>query len=135
MKKFLIRWLINALALAATVFILQKYITYGATATAQQVLLTIVIWSLIFGLVNAIIRPVVKLLTCLPILLTLGLFTLVINTLMFILANWIAGQIGFGLILTNGVPFWIAFFAALILSVISFILSKFLYTEKKKVQE
>jgi putative membrane protein len=131
MKKFLIRWAINALALAATVWILNKYISY---ANPDQALLTIVIWSLIFGLVNAIIRPVVKVLTCLPILLTLGLFTLIINTLMFILANWIATQFNIGLVLGKnaGVPFWIAFFAALILSVISFVLSKFLYSEKKK---
>ncbi len=126
MKKFLIRWLINALALAATVWILQKYIGY---ANPDQAFLTIIIWSLIFGLVNAVIRPIVKVLTCLPILLTLGLFTLIINTLMFILSNWITNQFGYGFTLAS--PFWTAFFAALILSVISFLLSKFLYTEKK----
>ncbi len=127
MKKFLIRWLVNGLALAATVWILQKYITFE---NSSQAFLTIVIWSLIFGLINAVIRPIVKFVTCLPIILTLGLFTLIINTLMFILANWIAGQFNYGLTLANG--FWTAFFAALILSIISFLLSKFLYTEKKE---
>lgn len=87
------------------------------------------IWGLlaaavIFGLVNAFIRPLVKLLT-LPInVVTLGLFTLVINTLMLLLTVWLSGSLSMtGGFFSNLVT---AFVAAIIISVISTILSWFL---------
>ena len=77
------------------------------------------IWlALIFGLVNAVFRPLLKFLTCPLIVLTLGLFVLVINTLLFALTGWIGNQFGVGFILA--VPwFWNAFLGGLIVSVIS----------------
>jgi putative membrane protein len=86
--------------------------------------LNLIIVAIIFGLINALVRPIVKLLT-LPInLITLGLFTLIINTLMLILTVWLSDSLS----LTGGVfeNFLVAFVAAIIISIISTILSWFL---------
>jgi len=72
--------------------------------------------------VNAIIRPLVMVLSCPLIVLTLGLGTLLVNTGMFALAGWIGTSFGYGFEV-NG--FWGAFLGALIVSVVSFILSLF----------
>ena len=76
--------------------------------------------AIVFGLVNALIRPVFKLLSCPIILLTLGLFTLVINALMLQLSAWLGR--GFG------IRFWVdgfvaAFLGAIVISVVSTVLS------------
>ena len=74
----------------------------------------------ILGIVNAVIRPAVLLLT-LPInVLTLGLFTLVINAGMLLLASWIAGLVGLGFTVDG---FWPAFWGGLVISVVSIVLS------------
>ena len=85
--QFIIRLLINAVALAAA-----ERLIDGIDYTGQWVWLIAV--ALIFGLVNATIGPLLKLLTCPLILLTLGLFTLVINGLMLLLTSWLSRQIG-----------------------------------------
>jgi putative membrane protein len=86
--------------------------------------LNLIVVAIVFGLVNALIRPIFKLLT-LPInLMTLGLFTLVINTLMLMLTVWLSGSLS----LTGGLfeSFLVAFVAAIIISVVSMVLSWFL---------
>lgn len=92
----------------------------------------LLIVAVIFGLVNTLVRPIVKLLT-LPInLVTLGLFTLVINTLMLILTVWMSNSLR----LTGGVfeNILVAFVAAIIISVISTILSWFLADQEISVK-
>jgi putative membrane protein len=113
--RLLISWLINAaaLALAATV-------VPGIETTGDEAWVTVALMAIIFGLVNALIRPLIKLLTCLINMLTLGLFTLVINALMLWLSSWIAGQLGIGFRVEGFVP---AFLGALLISVVSFVLS------------
>ncbi len=79
--------------------------------------------AVILGLVNAIVRPVLKLLTCPFIVLTLGLFTLVINALTLWIAAWIAQNwFGVGFHIAD---FWAAFFGSIIVSVVSVILNIF----------
>ena len=88
------------------------------------------IWlALIFGLLNALLRPLLKLLTCPLIFLTLGLFTLVINTFLF----WLAGVVGtnFGVGFTVA-GFWPAFLGGLIVSVVSVVLTLIFKDDKKK---
>ncbi len=117
MRNIIIRIIINAIALwVATALV------GGISLTASIVQWLIV--AIIFGLVNAFIRPIVKLLT-LPInIATLGLFTLVINTLMLLLTSFIAVGLSFeGNIFQNIVS---AFLAALVVSIVSTILSWFL---------
>ena len=123
MTKFFIRWVINAIALYLAIFLLDGR---GLEFTGTWVS---IIWlALIFGLVNAFLRPLLALLTCPLIILTLGLFTLLINTFLF----WLTGQIGqaFNLGLTVE-GFWPAFLGGLIVSVVSIIMSMFLRDERK----
>ncbi|KAF0106584.1 MAG: hypothetical protein FD146_2492 [Anaerolineaceae bacterium] len=121
--KFIIRWGINAVALWAAIAILPG-LAYEGNWTG------VVILALIFGLVNALLRPLIKLLTCPLIILTLGLFTLAINTFLFALTAWIGD--GFGILLVITEPFWWnAFLGGLIVSIVSIILSAILKDELK----
>lgn len=130
MQKLLVRWAINALAM---------YLAVGtgwiAGVQAQDTTtVAILVLALIFGLVNALIRPILKVLTCPLILLTLGLFTLVINTGMLVLTGWIGRQFGFGI--TFAEPFFwdgflAAFLAGLLITVVSGVLTMILREEAK----
>jgi putative membrane protein len=113
MTSILIKFIANAAALAAAVWLLDD-ITLGedgATTGSQAVTLAIV--ALIFGLVNLVVKPVVKLFALPLLLLTLGLFTLVINALMLMLTSWIAGDS----FQVDG--FWTALLGGLIISIVS----------------
>ena len=76
--------------------------------------------ALVFGIVNAFIRPVAKLLTFPIIVLTLGLFALVVNGLMLWLTSALSGALGLGF---NVSGFWAAFVGALVVSLVSTLLS------------
>lgn len=121
MNTILIRWLINGIALWIAVLLVpgihapDRVTTLAATAA-------------IFGLVNALIRPVFKLLTCPLILLTLGLFTLVINALMLWLTSWIASLFDLGFRIDG---FFAAFLGAIVVSIVSVILTKFTERERR----
>jgi len=126
MTRFILRWAINAAALFAAIAILP-----GIDLPAGASWLSLIWLALIFGLVNALFRPLLKFLTCPLILLTLGLFVLVINTLLFALTGWIGNQFGVGFILAD--PwFWNAFLGGLIVSLISLVLTGILKDELKK---
>jgi putative membrane protein len=92
--KFLVWVAVNAVALAIATWLLRG-ITLSGASTSQQVV-TLVVVALIFGVINAVVRPVVKLLSLPFILLTLGLLIFVINACMLLLTSWVAGQIGVG---------------------------------------
>ena len=114
LASFILRTIVNALALLVAASIVPD-ITYvgwqGITLAA-----------IVFGVVNAIIRPLALLVTCLINVLTLGLFTLVVNAVMLLLTSWLAGALGIGF---NVASFWGAFFGALITAVVSWALSRF----------
>jgi len=112
MRKLLIRWLINAVAVYAAVQIVP-----GILATTAWDFFGV---ALVLGLLNALIAPLLKFLTCPVILLTLGAFTLVINGVMLLLAEFLSPLIG-ARITVDG--FGTAILAALIISVVSFVLS------------
>lgn len=121
--KFILRWVINMVALYAAIALLRNtYIIY----TGNWIDL---IWlALIFGLVNAILRPPFKALSCLLIIVTLGLFTLVINALLFALTGWIGSQFGVGF--TLQAPWFIsAFLGSLVTTTISLVLTLILRDE------
>jgi len=88
-----------------------------------------IVLGLIFGVVNAIIKPVVMFASCPLIILTLGLGTLVVNTLLFMLSGWLGSVINIGFTIPEN-PFMYAFLGALIVSLVSFILSRIF--DKKK---
>ncbi len=115
MNRFLARWLINTLALwAAALLIPGIHFDNG---------ISLIIVALIFGFVNAIIRPIAKILTFPLIVLTLGLFTLVVNALMLLLAARIAASFGAQFYVSG---LWAAFWGAIVVSFVSIVLSIFL---------
>ena len=120
--KFILRWAINTVALYVAIILLPKYILFQGNWVS-------IIWlALIFGLVNAILRPPFKALSCLLIILTLGLFTLVINTLLFALTFWLSHFVNIGITLAQ--PwFWSAFLGSLITTIIGGILNGLLRDE------
>ena len=121
MTKFILRWAINAVAVYLAVLIVPG-IEYRGDWLG-------VLWlALIAGLLNAFIRPLLKLLTCPLILLTLGLFTLVINTFMFWLTSSVGQALGIGITVSG---FWAAFWGGVVVSIVSIILSLVLRDELK----
>ena len=115
--RLVVSWFVNAVALA-----LAAWLIPGISVTEDRAWVAVAVMAVIFGLVNALIRPLVKLLTCLINVFTLGLFTLVINALMLWLSSWIAGQLGVGFHVEN---FLAAFLGALLITVVSFLLNIF----------
>ncbi|HXF85245.1 MAG TPA: phage holin family protein [Anaerolineales bacterium] len=123
MTRFLLRFAINAIALYLTVLILPGIELKSAPVS--------ILWlALIFGVINALFRPLLKLLTCPLILLTVGLFTLVINTFLFWLTSVIGQSFGIALIISDPV-WWNAFLGGLIVSIVSVIMTMILKEELK----
>jgi putative membrane protein len=123
MTKFILRLAINAVALYLAVWILPGLDLTGGVVSLLWV-------ALIFGIVNALLGPLLKFLSCGLIVLTLGLFTLVINTFLFWLTSVISQSFGLGLIIYDPV-WWNAFLGALVVSVVSFVMSMILKDELK----
>ena len=123
MTKFILRWAINAIALYLAVLILPGI-------ELRSNLVSILWLALIFGLVNALFRPLLQFLTCPLIILTLGLFTLVINTFMFWLTSVIGRSFGFGLTISDPV-WWNAFLGGLVISIVSVVMTMILKDELK----
>ena len=115
--KFIIGVVANALALALAAWLLAGIKLTDASRTDQVI--TLVLVALIFGVINAVVRPVVKLLSLPFIILTLGLLIFVINALMLLLTSWIAGQIGLGFHVAG---FWTAVFGGIIVMVATWII-------------
>jgi putative membrane protein len=120
MTRFILRWAINAIALYAALRLVP-----GLQAQSMS-WLNIVLLALIFGLVNALIRPVLSLVTCPMIVLTLGLFTLLLNTFLFWVTGWVGERFGIGFQATGFLPL---FLGALVVSLVSWILSQLLKGE------
>ena len=96
--------------------------------TGSTVLVLLVV-ALVFGIVNAIVKPVVKLIAFPLYVLTLGLFTLVVNALMLMLTGWLSEQTMYGLRVDD---FGSAVVGAVIISVVSFLLSVVVPGARKK---
>ena len=92
--KFLVWIAVNAVALALATWLLRGITLSGASDSQRAV--TLVVVALIFGVINAVVRPVVKLLSFPFIIVTLGLLIFVINACMLLLTSWVAGQLGVG---------------------------------------
>ncbi|MFC7625976.1 phage holin family protein [Microlunatus sp. GCM10028923] len=119
--RMILRLLANAAALAIATWLLPG-ISLTADSTSDKVISMLII-ALIFGVLNAVVKPIFTLFTSPIVLLTLGLFLLVINAVMLLLVSWIAGLVGLGWHVDN---FWWAVLGALIVSVVSFFLNTFL---------
>jgi len=113
MKPFLIRWMINTIALSAAVQIIP-----GIHFTDGPIELLAV--ALVFGVVNAVLRPILTVLSCPLVLLTLGLFTLVINGVMLMLTARLAALWNLGFRVDG---FWPAFWGGLVVGLVSLMLA------------
>src|SRR5512140_371333 len=113
--RFLVRILVNAVALWAA--------TLVPGISNRGSLVSLLLVALVFGVVNALIRPVLSLLSCPLIILTLGLFTLILNAFMLQLTAWIGGKFGIDFHVQGFVA---AFLGAIVVSVVSTVLSWFL---------
>ena len=114
--KLLFVWLINAVALAAVAWLIPGI----AVASAGTALAA----ALVLGLINAVIKPILILLTLPATLLTLGLFIFVINGLLF----WAVGSFVPGFLVSG---FWVGFLGAILYSIVSWLLSALLLPTKK----
>ncbi len=113
MTRFIVRWAINAAAIYLAVQFVPG-IHLGGNLTG-------VIWlALILGLLNALVRPLLRFLTCPLIILTLGLFTLLINTFVFWLMGQIGSMVGIPITIDGFVP---AFLGGLVVTLVSIVLS------------
>src|SRR5215217_1223194 len=112
-RSLILRWLITSLAIFAA-----EYLVPGITFNGPGWELGLV--AAVFGLVNIGLRPLLSLLTCPLIILTLGLFGLVINALLLLVTAWIAGNLGVDFRIDG---FWPAFWGGLIISLVTMILT------------
>jgi putative membrane protein len=117
MKNFVVKTIANAGALAVAVWLLDK-ITLTGDSTGKKAG-TLIIVALIFGLVNFLVKPIVKLLTFPLFILTLGLITLVVNALMLLLTSWLADKFDLSFHVEG---FWTAVLGGLIISIVSWAL-------------
>lgn len=116
----LVRFLVNALALAVATWLVPGIVL--SAADPQTKALTIALVAAIFGVVNALVKPLFVFVTSPLLLLTLGLFLLVVNAGLLLLTSWVCEKIGVG---WHVVGFWSAFWGALMVSIVSFLLNSF----------
>jgi putative membrane protein len=119
--KLLMRLLVNAIALSVAAWLLAG-IKISGTSTSRKIV-TLLVVAAIFGLVNALVKPLATILSLPFIILTLGLLIFVINALMLLLTSWISDGLG--------VPFEVdgfgtALIGALIITVVSWLVNVFL---------
>jgi putative membrane protein len=113
MTKLLIRLLANAVGL----YVAARIVPGISVGENWLVVLGV---ALVFGLVNALIGPLLKLLTCPLIILTLGLFTLVVNAVLLLLTSGLSRAVGLSFTVDG---FWPAFWGALVISIVSFVMT------------
>ncbi len=125
--RFFIHWLITIIALIVAYLVLSPY--GWITVQGSSAVLAFGVMAVVMGLVNTFIRPVLRLLSCAFIILTVGLFMLVINAFLLWFSSWICQQIGIGFIVT----WWQgAVFGSIIVSVVSFIIHLFIHEGRRR---
>lgn len=121
MRKLLLRWLIDAVAVYAAIALVPGIAATNGAATYLWI-------ALILGLVNALVAPLIRFLSCPLIILSLGVFTLVINGLMLWLTAIIAEQLNIAFVIEGFGP---AFLGALVITLVSAVLSFFMGVNRK----
>jgi putative membrane protein len=121
MRSLLLHWLMNAAALWVAAWLVP-----GLDFRGTVVELLVV--AAVFGVVNSLVRPVLTILTCPLIVITLGLFTLVINALMLLLTGALSERWGLGFSVSG---FWAAFWGGLVVGLVSVVISMLLPGGKK----
>jgi len=116
---FLIKVAVNAVALWVAAWLVPG-ISFGDGKFGSK-FATVVLVAVVFGLVNAIVKPIAKLLSFPFIILTLGLFTFIVNAFMLQLTEWISGPLGLSFQIDHF--FWDAVLGALVVTIVSIILN------------
>ncbi|RRR95862.1 phage holin family protein [Glycomyces terrestris] len=127
MLRFLVRLVLTALALWLATAVVGGINLYGDSAGAKFVSLLLV--ALIFTLVNTLVKPIVMMVGCALYVLTLGLFGLVVNALMFWLTGWVSERLSLGFFVDG---FWPAFWGAIIVSIAMWVMD--LLTPRREVE-
>jgi len=113
MRSVLFHWILNAAALWVAAALIPGLDFNGGFGRLLVV-------AAVFGIVNSTLRPLLTILTCPLIVLTLGLFTLVINALMLLVTGWLSESWNLGFTVSG---FWAAFFGGLVVGLVSVVLS------------
>lgn len=121
MTGFLVRTLVNALALWVTSLLLPG-IALGESTTGSDRLITVVLVALVFGILNTVVKPLLQFLGFPLIIVTLGLFLLIINALMLLLTGWVAARFGLDFSVDGFVS---ALIGAIFVSIVSWVLGLF----------
>lgn len=119
---FVARTVINGIALWVAAWLIDG-IHFGTTGDTWETVKIVAIVALIFGLLNAFVRPIVKLLSMPFIILTLGLFVFIVNAVMLQLTSWVAGKLDLAFHVDHF--FWDAVLGALVITVVSMVLGMF----------
>ena len=123
MTRILMSWILSAAALAAAAGLLGEHMNIGrAGDTDGERIIALAVVALVFSLVNTFVAPIVKTLSLPFIILTLGLFLLVINALLLLLTDWIAGKLDVSFYVES---FGWALLGAIVISIVNAILGTF----------
>lgn len=121
MTNFLIRTGVNAVALWVAAILLDGIVLAEDDTTFASKFTTIILVALIFGVVNAVVKPIAKVLAFPAIVLTLGLFTFIVNAFLLQLTEWIADPLGLSFVITKF--WWDAVLGALVITIVSMVLN------------
>jgi len=117
--RFLLRLIINAIALWLTTLIVSGVSVRPYAPDTTALVLTYLLIALIFGVVNAIVGTVIRVVAFPLYILTLGLISLVVNAFLLFIVSWISDALGFGLHIDG---FWSGILGALVLGIIAWLL-------------
>ena len=116
--RFLLKVIINALALWLTTLIVSGVSVHPFEDTTSATVLTYLLIAVIFGVVNAVIGTAIRVVAFPIYILTLGLISLVVNALLLLIVSWISDAMGFGLHVDG---FWAGVLGALVLGIIAWL--------------
>lgn len=121
MQNFLIKTGVNAVALWVAALVVGGITLTEAGQSTSAKVLTIIVAALIFGVINAIVKPIATFFSFPLIVLTLGLFTFVVNALMLQILSWLSDPLGLAFHISHF--WWDAVLGALVMSFVSLLLN------------
>ena len=128
--RFLLRVLVSAAALGVATWAVSGITLPAASGWSKAGTLLVV--ALIFGIINATLKPLIKVVGCAFYVLTLGLAALVVNGLLLWLTSWVAGKLSLPFHISG---FWAAFWGAIIVGLVSWVLNLFIRDERSEDDE
>ena len=132
MTNFLIRTAINGVALWVAAWLIDGIVLAEDGTTFASKFTTVILVALLFGVVNAVVKPIAKVLAFPAIVLTLGLFTFVVNAFLLQLTEWLASPLGLSFEITNF--WWDAVIGAVIITIVSMVLN-WILPEKEDLRD